>query len=101
MNIKEIQDIINFIKKTDLDDVSIETENYKIRVKKNNTEIIDLYDFLDLNKQYKYFHNCDHHWSNFGNEFVANIFQKINKRIYKTYFINLRINIIEKSTRIF
>ena len=39
MKIKEIQDIINFIKKTDLDDVSIETENYKIRVKKNNTSI--------------------------------------------------------------
>ena len=36
MKIKEIQDIINFIKKSDLDDVSIETENYKIRVKKNN-----------------------------------------------------------------
>ena len=45
----------------------------------NNTEIIDLYDFMDLNTQYKYFHNCDHHWSNFGNEFVANIFQKIIK----------------------
>ena len=42
MNIKEIQDIINFIKKTDLDDVSIETENYKIRVKKNNAEVIQL-----------------------------------------------------------
>lgn len=36
MKIKEIQEIINFIKKSDLDDVSIETENYKIRVKKNN-----------------------------------------------------------------
>ena len=34
MKIKEIQDINKFIKKTDLDDVSIETENYKIRVKK-------------------------------------------------------------------
>ena len=42
MNIKEIQDIINFIKKTDLDDVSIETENYKIRVKKNNAEVTQL-----------------------------------------------------------
>ncbi|HIF48394.1 MAG TPA: acetyl-CoA carboxylase biotin carboxyl carrier protein [Cytophagales bacterium] len=42
MNIKEIQDIINFIKKTDLDDVSIETENYKIRVKKNNSEVTQL-----------------------------------------------------------
>tara|TARA_B100001167_G_scaffold140589_1_gene89534 strand:+ start:922 stop:1365 length:444 start_codon:yes stop_codon:yes gene_type:complete len=42
MNIKEIQDIINFIKKTDLDDVSIETENYKIRVKKNNAEVTEL-----------------------------------------------------------
>ena len=36
MKIKEIQEIINFIKKYDLDDVSIETENIKIRVKKNN-----------------------------------------------------------------
>lgn len=42
MKIKEIQDIINFIKKTDLDDVSIETENYKIRVKKNNTSITQI-----------------------------------------------------------
>jgi len=42
MKIKEIQDIINFIKKSDLDDVSIETENYKIRVKKNNTEVVSL-----------------------------------------------------------
>ena len=29
MKNKEIQDLINFIKKSDLDDVSIETENYK------------------------------------------------------------------------
>ena len=36
MKLKEIQEIINFIKKSDLDDVSIETENIKIRVKKNN-----------------------------------------------------------------
>jgi|TARA_B110000263_G_scaffold244637_1_gene252950 acetyl-CoA carboxylase biotin carboxyl carrier protein len=42
MKIKEIQDIINFIKKSDLDDVSIETENYKIRVKKNNNEVVSL-----------------------------------------------------------
>ena len=42
MKIKEIQDIINFIKKTDLDDVSIETENYKIRVKKNDTSITQI-----------------------------------------------------------
>ena len=41
MNTKEIQDIINFIKKTDLDDVSIETENYKIRVKKNSSSITE------------------------------------------------------------
>ena len=34
MKIKEIQEIINFIKKSDLDDVSIETESIKIRVKK-------------------------------------------------------------------
>jgi acetyl-CoA carboxylase biotin carboxyl carrier protein len=42
MKVKEIQDIINFIKKTDLDDVSIETENYKIRVKKNNTTVSEI-----------------------------------------------------------
>ena len=40
MKIKEIQEIINFIKKSDLDDVSIETENIKIRVKKNNGNFI-------------------------------------------------------------
>ena len=39
MKNKEIEDLINFIKKSDLDDVSIETENYKIRVKKNSTSI--------------------------------------------------------------
>ena len=42
--------------------------------KRNNTKIIDLYDFFDLNIQYKYFHKCDLHWSDFGNEFVADIF---------------------------
>ena len=42
MKVKEIQDIINFIKKTDLDDVSIETENYKIRVKKNNVVVSEI-----------------------------------------------------------
>ncbi len=41
---------------------------------KNNTRFIDIYDFLDLNIQYKYFHNCDLHWSNFGNESVANFY---------------------------
>ncbi len=39
MKNKEIQDLINFIKKSDLDDVSIETENYKIRVKKIKIQI--------------------------------------------------------------
>ena len=42
MKIKEIQEIINFIKKSDLDDVSIETENIKIRVKKNNGNLTTL-----------------------------------------------------------
>ena len=40
MKNKEIQDLINFIKKSDLDDVSIETANYKIRVKKNQNKNI-------------------------------------------------------------
>ena len=40
MKNKEIEDLINFIKKSDLDDVSIETENYKIRVKKNKNKSI-------------------------------------------------------------
>ena len=42
MKIKEIQEIINFIKKSDLDDVSIETESIKIRVKKNNTNFTSI-----------------------------------------------------------
>mgnify|MGYP001223087786 FL=1 len=45
-----------------------------VLAEKNNTKVIDLYDFIDLNIQYKYFHNCDLHWSNFGNESVANFF---------------------------
>ena len=40
MKNKEIEDLINFIKKSELDDVSIETENYKIRVKKNTLKSI-------------------------------------------------------------
>ena len=42
MKNKEIEDLINFIKKSDLDDVSIETENYKIRVKKNKNKSIPI-----------------------------------------------------------
>ncbi len=53
MKVKEIQDIINFIKKTDLDDVSIETENYKIRVKKNNTVVSEIKTNKDTSKQIK------------------------------------------------
>ena len=51
MKVKEIQDIINFIKKTDLDDVSIETENYKIRVKKNNTVVSEIKTNKDISTQ--------------------------------------------------
>ena len=53
MKVKEIQDIINFIKKTDLDDVSIETENYKIRVKKNNTVVSEIKTNKDTSTQIK------------------------------------------------
>ena len=53
MKVKEIQDIINFIKKTDLDDVSIETENYKIRVKKNNTVVSEIKTNKNTSKQIK------------------------------------------------
>ena len=51
MKVKEIQDIINFIKKTDLDDVSIETENYKIRVKKNNTVVSEIKTNKDISTE--------------------------------------------------
>ena len=53
MKVKEIQDIINFIKKTDLDDVSIETENYKIRVKKNNPVVSEIKTNKNTSKQIK------------------------------------------------
>ena len=51
MKVKEIQDIINFIKKTDLDDVSIETGNYKIRVKKNNTVVSEIKTNKDISTE--------------------------------------------------
>ena len=50
MKIKEIQEIINFIKKSDLDDVSIETESIKIRVKKNNGNYASVEKPKEVNK---------------------------------------------------
>ena len=43
----------------------------------NNSKIIDLMDFVDFDIKSKYFHSCDGHWNNYGNEFAANSFLKI------------------------
>lgn len=43
----------------------------------NNSKIIDLMDFVDFNIKSKYFHSCDGHWNNYGNEFAAISFLKI------------------------
>ena len=42
-----------------------------------NSKIIDLMDFVDFKIKSKYFHSCDGHWSNYGNEFAASSFLKI------------------------
>jgi len=41
MKPSEIKDLIDFIAKSNLDEVNIETENFKISVKKNATQVID------------------------------------------------------------
>ena len=49
----------------------------KINILSNkfNFKILDLYDFSNIKEQYKYFHECDGHWNNYGNEFVFNIYK--------------------------
>ena len=34
-------------------------------------------DFVDFKIKSKYFHSCDGHWNNYGNEFAAISFLKI------------------------
>ncbi len=41
---------------------------------KNNSVLIDLLDFIDFKKKSFYFHSCDGHWSEYGNDFAAKIF---------------------------
>ena len=82
MNIKEIQDIINFIKKTDLDDVSIETENYKIRVKKNNAEVTQLKEEkkIPVKNQFDLQINNFHFLGQFRLSFFKNSYTSCEKR---------------------
>lgn len=49
----------------------------KINILSNkfNFKIIDLYDFSNIKEQYKYFHECDGHWNNYGNKFVYDIYK--------------------------
>jgi hypothetical protein len=49
----------------------------KINVLSNkfNFKIIDLYDFSNVKEQYKYFHECDGHWNDYGNKFVYDIYK--------------------------
>ena len=41
---------------------------------RNNTILIDLMDFIDFKEKHLYFHSCDGHWNEYGNEFAANSF---------------------------
>ena len=42
--------------------------------KNNNSILIDLMDHIDFKKKHIYYHSCDGHWSDYGNQYVANIF---------------------------
>ena len=46
--------------------------------KKHNFKIIDLYEYFDSNIQYKYFLECDGHWSNFGNLSAFKVYKNQN-----------------------
>ena len=41
---------------------------------RNNSILIDLMDFIDFKKKPFYFHSCDGHWSEYGNNFAAKVF---------------------------
>lgn len=41
---------------------------------RNNSTLIDLMDYKDFKKKSNYFHSCDGHWSEFGNNFAAEVF---------------------------
>jgi len=43
-----------------------------------NFKIIDLYEYFDSNIQYKYFLECDGHWSNFGNLSAFKVYKNQN-----------------------
>lgn len=42
--------------------------------KRNNSTLIDLMDFINFKEKPFYFHSCDGHWSEYGNNFAAQVF---------------------------
>ena len=48
---------------------------------RNNVTLIDLMDYIDFNKKADYFHSCDGHWSEYGNNFAADVFMKNYNKI--------------------
>ena len=72
--IPTIYDINNFQKnKTDYKNFYWYEKIIEIS-ERNNSILIDLMDFIDFKKKPFYFHSCDGHWSEYGNNFAANVF---------------------------
>ena len=72
--IPTIYDINNFQKnKTDYKNFYWYKKIIEIS-KRNNSILIDLMDFIDFKKKPFYFHSCDGHWSEYGNNFAAKVF---------------------------
>ena len=72
--IPTIYDINNFQKnKTDYKNFYWYEKIIEIS-ERNNSILIDLMDFIDFKKKPFYFHSCDGHWSEYGNNFAAKIF---------------------------
>ena len=72
--IPSIYDINNFQKKNNsYKDLYWYKEIYKL-ADRNNTTIIDLMDYVKFEDKLLYFHSCDGHWSEYGNQFSAKSF---------------------------
>lgn len=74
MIIPTIYDINNFQKnRVDYKNLYWFKEIKKIS-DRNNSVLIDLLDFINFKEKPFYFHSCDGHWSEYGNDFAAKIF---------------------------
>ena len=72
--IPSIYDINNFQKKNTSYKNLYWYEKIMKLAERNNTTIIDLMDFIRFEDKLLYFHSCDGHWSEYGNQFSAKSF---------------------------